>query len=259
MAAVSYEYGKKHFDLTEKLLEIEKRIPSLEKIILVDFLGKGYEISKFTKGIDYKTIVQEHQTNDQIEFTKVPFAHPVYIMYSSGTTGKPKCIVHSQGGTLLQLIKEHGLHCDLKQHKSTFFFTTCGWMMWNWLVAGLYFGSTVVLYEGSPAEPSPEYFFNMIEREGIHIFGTSPKFLAPWKIQGRDLQSIQRWKQSFQLGHLFCRSNLTSFITILKKMFYLAVFQVEQISFLALCSLVQSCQSTREKFNVEVWDLMCKL
>jgi acetoacetyl-CoA synthetase len=177
VAAVSYEYGKKHFDLTEKLLEIEKRIPSLEKIILVDFLGKGYDISKFTKAVDYKTIIQEHQADDQIEFTKVPFAHPVYIMYSSGTTGKPKCIVHSQGGTLVQLIKEHGLHCDLKQHKTTFFFTTCGWMMWNWLVAGLYFGSTVVLYEGSPAEPSPEYFFNLIERVGINIFGTSPKFL----------------------------------------------------------------------------------
>ena len=184
VAAVSYEYGKKFFDLTEKLLEIEKRIPSLEKIILVDFLEKGYDISKFTKAVDYKTIIQEFISDDEIEFSKVPFAHPVYIMYSSGTTGKPKCIVHSQGGTLIQLIKEHGLHCDLKQHKSTFFFTTCGWMMWNRLVAGLYFGSTVVLYEGSPAEPSPEYFFNIIEREGIHIFGTSPKFLKALEDSG---------------------------------------------------------------------------
>ena len=105
-------------------------------------------------------------------------------MYSSGTTGKPKCIVHSQGGTLIQLIKEQGLHCDLKQHKSLFFFTTCGWMMWNWLVSGLYFGSTIVLYEGSPVEPSPEYFFNIIERLGIHIFGTSPKFLKALQDSG---------------------------------------------------------------------------
>lgn len=177
VAAVSYEYGGKFFDLTEKLLEIEKRIPSLEKIILVDFLGKGYDLTRFTKAVDYKTVVDGLTTDDQIEFTKVPFAHPLYIMYSSGTTGKPKCIVHSQGGTLLQHIKELGLHSDLKQHKSIFFFTTCGWMMWNWLVSSLYFGSTVVLYEGSPAAPSPEHFFNMIEREGIHIFGTSPKFL----------------------------------------------------------------------------------
>lgn len=190
VAAVSYEYGKKYFDLTEKLLEIEKRIPSLEKIILVDFLGKGYDISKFSKAHDYHKIIKEHQSSDEIEFTKVPFAHPVYIMYSSGTTGKPKCIVHSQGGTLLQLIKEHGLHCDLKQHKSIFFFTTCGWMMWNWLVAGMYFGSTVVLYEGSPGEPSPEYFFNMIEREGIHIFGTSPKFLKALEDTGAKFSKL---------------------------------------------------------------------
>ena len=184
VAAVSYEYGKKSFDLVEKLLEIEKRIPSIEKIILVDFLGKGYDLSRFTKGVDYKTVIKDHLTHGEIEFSKLPFAHPVYIMYSSGTTGKPKCIVHSQGGTLIQLIKEQGLHCDLKQHKSLFFFTTCGWMMWNWLVSGLYFGSTIVLYEGSPVAPSPEYFFNIIERLGIHIFGTSPKFLKALQDSG---------------------------------------------------------------------------
>lgn len=177
VAVVGYEYGEKYFDLTDRIAEIEKRIPGLEKIILVDFLDKGYDHKKFSKAIDYQTLLKNYASSDQIEFTKVPFAHPLYIMYSSGTTGKPKCIVHSQGGTLLQHIKELGLHTDLTREKSIFFFTTCGWMMWNWLVSSLYFGSTVVLYEGSPAQPSPEYFFNMIEREGIHIFGTSPKFL----------------------------------------------------------------------------------
>lgn len=177
VAAVGYTYGDKYFNLEEKLLEIEKRIPSLEKIILVDFLGKGVDVSKFTKAVEYKKIINENRSDSKIEFTKVPFSHPLYIMYSSGTTGKPKCIVHSQGGTLLQLVKELGLHCDLTQNKKIFFFTTCGWMMWNWLMGSLYFGSTVVLYEGSPASPSPEYFFNIIERVGINIFGTSPKFL----------------------------------------------------------------------------------
>ncbi len=177
VAAVGYEYGEKYFDLQEKLVEIEKRIPSLEKIILVDFLGKGYEISKFSKAIDYKEIITKNTGDDKIDFVRVPFAHPQYIMYSSGTTGKPKCIVHSQGGTLLQLVKEMGLHCDMTAEKKILYFTTCGWMMWNWLMGGLYSGGTVVLYEGSPATPSPEYFFNVIEREGINIFGTSPKFL----------------------------------------------------------------------------------
>ncbi len=177
VAAVGYTYGDKYFNLEEKLLEIEKRIPSLEKIILVDFLGKGVDTSKFKKAIEYKKIINENRSDSKIEFSKVPFSHPLYIMYSSGTTGKPKCIVHSQGGTLLQLVKELGLHSDLTQNKKIFFFTTCGWMMWNWLMGSLYFGSTVVLYEGSPASPSPEYFFNIIERVGINIFGTSPKFL----------------------------------------------------------------------------------
>ena len=177
VAAVGYEYGGKYFDLQDKLVEIEKRIPSLEKIILVDFLGKGYDLNRFTKAVDYKNVVQENTSDDQIEFTKVAFAHPLFIMYSSGTTGKPKCIVHSQGGYLLQLVKEMALHVDMTHEKSVLYFTTCGWMMWNWLVSGLYSGGSIVLYEGSPATPSPEYFFNIIARENINIFGTSPKFL----------------------------------------------------------------------------------
>ena len=177
VAAVGYSYGEKYFDLQDKLVEIEKRIPSLEKIILVDFLGKGYDLTRFTKAVDYKDVIAKNTSDDKISFTKVPFCHPLFIMYSSGTTGKPKCIVHSQGGYLVQLVKEHGLHSDMTSEKSVLYFTTCGWMMWNWLVAGLYSGGTIVLYEGSPATPSPEYFFNVIARENINIFGTSPKFL----------------------------------------------------------------------------------
>ncbi|MBC7713279.1 MAG: AMP-binding protein, partial [Rhizobacter sp.] len=164
VAAVGYEYGEKYFDLQDKLVAIEKGIPSLEKIILVDFLGKGYDITRFTKAVDYKTVIKENTSDDKITFTKVPFAHPLFIMYSSGTTGKPKCIVHSQGGYLIQLVKEMGLHADMTSEKSVMYFTTCGWMMWNWLVSGIYSGGTIVLYEGSPASPSPEYFFNIIER-----------------------------------------------------------------------------------------------
>ncbi len=180
VAAVGYEYGQKYFDLADKILALKEKIPSLEKIILVDFLGRGYDKNKFDGTIDYFIDYKEIQKNyhrESCEFKRLSFSHPLYIMYSSGTTGKPKCIVHSQGGTLLQHIKELGLHCDLTASKSIFFFTTCGWMMWNWLVSSLYFGSTVTLYEGSPAHPSPEYFFNIIKRENLHIFGTSPKFL----------------------------------------------------------------------------------
>lgn len=174
IAAVGYEYNGKYIDLHSRLKEIEERLPSLEKIILVDFLDKEISENGFNKSIKFtKTI----ETKSELSFKRLPFSHPLYIMYSSGTTGKPKCIVHSQGGTLLCHIKELGLHTDLKADKKIFFFTTCGWMMWNWLVSSLYFGSEVVLYEGSPAYPSPLQYFTMIDREHINIFGTSPKFL----------------------------------------------------------------------------------
>jgi acetoacetyl-CoA synthetase len=183
VAAIGYEYNQKYFDLTERLKEIEASLPSLEKIILVDFLGKGIQLEGFKNAISFTDAISKKA---ELNFIQMPFSHPLYIMYSSGTTGKPKCIVHSQGGTLLGHIKELGLHTDLTEKKKIFFFSTCGWMMWNWLVSSLYFGAEVILYEGSPAYPSPEHYFKMIDREGINIFGTSPKFLKA--LQDTDAQ-----------------------------------------------------------------------
>jgi acetoacetyl-CoA synthetase len=109
---------------------------------------------------------------------RLPFDHPLYVLYSSGTTGVPKCIVHGAGGTLLQHLKEHLLHTDVKPGDRVFFFTTCGWMMWNWLVSGLAAGATIVLYDGSPMHPGPGVLWQMASDEGVTIFGTSPRYLA---------------------------------------------------------------------------------
>ncbi|WP_412471546.1 acetoacetate--CoA ligase [Halobacteriovorax sp. RT-1-4] len=180
-----YEYGGKYFDLTDKINAVVKAVDSIEKVIVVDFKGKGLDASSIHKGVSWSDVVRPIE--EEILYTECDFSDPLYIMYSSGTTGKPKCIVHSVGGTLVNHIKELGLHSDLKEDKSIFFFTTCGWMMWNWLVSSLYFGSTVVLYEGSPGYPTFGDFISIIEKEQLNIFGTSPKFLKALEDTGIDL------------------------------------------------------------------------
>jgi acetoacetyl-CoA synthetase len=191
VAAVSYQYNGKIIDMLPKLQELEKNLPSVEKIILVDFLSSEKNDHGLDKGVWWDDFqIGCESVSETPEFTQMNFSDPLYIMYSSGTTGKPKCIVHSIGGTLLQHIKEHGLHCDLKKGTSIFYFTTCGWMMWNWLVSGLYFGAEIVLYDGSPGVPSPREFFNFVNYQNIHIFGTSPKFLKVLEEDQTDVECV---------------------------------------------------------------------
>ena len=171
IASCAYQYNGKTIDLIDRINEIKSKVSSIEKVIIVDFLGTNSKHS-YTRWED----IQSVEVKDP-EFVAMSFSDPLYIMYSSGTTGKPKCIVHSVGGTLVQHIKEHGLHGNMREDKTTFFFTTCGWMMWNWLVSGLFFGGKVVLYEGSPGYPSLTKYLDIINRASINFFGTSPKFL----------------------------------------------------------------------------------
>lgn len=187
VAAAGYEYNGKYFDLLPKIKELEIKLPFLEKIIVVDFLDKGISIEGLDKGVKWDEFLNLNDHPElEIEYEKVSFSDPLYIMYSSGTTGRPKCIVHSVGGTLLQHVKELGLHTDLTFEKNIFFFTTCGWMMWNWLVSSLFFGAKVTLYEGSPGYPSLKDYTGIIEREKLNIFGTSPKFLKALEDTGYD-------------------------------------------------------------------------
>ena len=180
----SYEYNGKRHSLIPKLKEITSRLEGIEKVIIVNFLNDDEDISEIPGAISWSDFLSTSNADEEIDFTPVAFDDPLYIMYSSGTTGKPKCIVHSTGGTLLQHIKELGLHSNLNKDKSIFFFTTCGWMMWNWLISSLYFGSRVCLYEGSPSYPSLGEYFEVIKREEINIFGTSPKFLRALEDSG---------------------------------------------------------------------------
>lgn len=197
ITCAGYRYAGKDIDQIAKVNEILERLPSLQQLIVVPYARPQARIEHFHTKANVTLWDDFYDVGGEPEFVPVPFAHPLYILYSSGTTGVPKCIIHSTGGVLLQHVKEHGLHCDLGPGDRLFYYTTCGWMMWNWLVSALAVDSTVVLYDGSPFHPSPERLIDLIDDERISVFGTSPKYLATLESSGikpyesHDLSSLK--------------------------------------------------------------------
>ena len=175
-ACDGYFYGGKTLDSLTRVSQIKAQISSIETLIIVPVSRTAEEISLPEGATLWAETLAAYSPND-IEFEQLPFDHPLYIMYSSGTTGVPKCIVHSAGGSLIQHVKEHRLHTDLGSEDTLFYFSTCGWMMWNWLVSGLACEATLVLYDGSPFYPQPQSLMDMADEEGISIFGTSAKYI----------------------------------------------------------------------------------
>jgi acetoacetyl-CoA synthetase len=171
-----YFYNGKQIDTTQKLGEIASSLGSLKKVVVVPYTTSKPKIAVIKKSILLHDFVKPFKPG-QIKFEQVPFNHPLFIMFSSGTTGVPKCIVHGHGGTLLQHLKEHRLHTDLKVGDRFFYFTTCGWMMWNWLVSGLASGATLLLFDGAPTYPKPDTLFDFAEQERMTVFGTSAKYI----------------------------------------------------------------------------------
>jgi acetoacetyl-CoA synthetase len=179
-----YWYAGKRIEVMAKLGPIAAGLPTVSKVVVVDYLGGADAIAKaLPGGISFKAFTEAF-TPTSVTFSRQPFAHPLFILFSSGTTGVPKCIVHSAGGTLLQHLKEHQLHCDVKPGDRVFYFTTCGWMMWNWLVSALASEATLVLFDGSPFHPSPTALFDLADAEGVTLFGTSAKFIDALKKAG---------------------------------------------------------------------------
>ena len=191
-----YWYNGKQIEVADKLAAIAGRLPTAETIVVVPYLGKADDVAaNVPRAVTMDSFLAPFQPAD-ITFERVEFNHPLYILFSSGTTGIPKCIVHGAGGTLLQHLKEHRLQCDMHPGDRVFYFTTCGWMMWNWLAATLASGVTMMLYDGSPFAPDGNVLFDYAQDEKITFFGTSAKFIDAVKKGGLEP------KASHDLSHV---------------------------------------------------------
>ncbi len=197
IAPDGYYYNGKTIDVAGKVAEVLAKLPTVRATLIVDYLGKADEAAKSIDGAQTLAAAASAFSPAQLTFERLPFEHPLYILFSSGTTGIPKCIVHCVGGILLQHLKEHQLHAGIKPGDRFFYFTTCGWMMWNWLVTGLASGATLLLYDGSPFYPDGNAIFDYAQAERMTYFGTSAKFIDSVRKAGlepkktHDLSSVR--------------------------------------------------------------------
>ncbi|WP_160153996.1 acetoacetate--CoA ligase [Microbulbifer sp. ALW1] len=205
-ACEGYFYNGKTIDSLPRLQQIVEQISSISQLVVVPVARSAEQTADDIVGLDRAVTLDAFvgaAPERALTFEQAEFNHPLYIMYSSGTTGVPKCIVHGVGGTLLQHLKEHRLHTDISRDDTLFYFTTCGWMMWNWLVSGLACGATLVLYDGSPFYPAAQCLWDMADEEEISVFGTSAKYIAALEKAGckpRESHKLDRLRAVLSTG-----------------------------------------------------------
>ena len=175
IAADGYFYAGKIHDIRSRVVDALAQLPTVERVVIVPYADEAPSLAGIREAVTWAQFVEGHAPT--LDFARLPFDHPLYILYSSGTTGIPKCIVHGAGGTLIQHLKEHQLHCDVQPGDRVFYFTTCGWMMWNWLVTALASNATLLLYDGSPFHPDGNVLFDFADETAMTLFGTSARFI----------------------------------------------------------------------------------
>jgi acetoacetyl-CoA synthetase len=198
-----YFYNGKTIDVLGKLAEVARQLPTVERVVVVPYVAAAPAIGDIVRAQTWTEFTAPWASATSIEFARLPFDQPLYIMYSSGTTGVPKCIVHGAGGTLLQHLKEHQLHGDVCTGDRLFYFSTCGWMMWNWLVTGLASGATLLLFDGSPFAQDGRILFDFAQAERMTHFGTSAKYidaLAKTGLVPRDRYDLTPLRAMFSTG-----------------------------------------------------------
>ncbi len=199
----AYYYGGKTHDLSEKMAKVLAQLPSVEHTVVIDYTGRAKTVATQLPHARTLDAFRAEESRDPIAFAQMPFDHPLYILYSSGTTGIPKCIVHRAGGILLKHLCEIVLNTDVKPGDRLFYFTTCGWMMWNWLVSGLGAGATLVLYDGSPFYPNERVVFDLADATGMTVFGTSAKYIDSVRKTGwrpRDTHGLESLRTMLSTG-----------------------------------------------------------
>lgn len=196
-AVDGYVFKGKEFNILPKLQALQTALPTLTTTVLIPYLSDAPLIQSLSHTCEWKDF---QQSATQLDFVATPFDHPAYILFSSGTTGKPKCIVHSAGGTLLQHAKELLLHTDIKREDCFLFYTTCGWMMWNWMVSGLALGTTVILYEGAPIFPRPNYLLHLVRQHKVTVFGASAAYFATLAAEGVHADDLPDLKTILSTG-----------------------------------------------------------
>ena len=267
VAADGYFYSGKTHSSIARIAGIAKELPSVERIVIVPYTTERPDVSSVPHAVLYRDFLSK-EDGLTIQFEQLPFDHPIYIMYSSGTTGLPKCMVHGAGGTLLQHYKEHALHCDMTREDNIFYFTTLGWMMWNWLVGGLEVGATLILYDGSPFYPDEGAMFQLAQDEGMSLFGTSAKYIASVEKAGlipKDKYDLSRLRIMTSTASPLSEESFRFVYSSIKKDICLASISggTDIISCFALgCPILPVYEGELQcrglGLKVEAWDSSCK-